>query len=203
MFSFYRQKNRGPENMNILLNILQSEVQSHFQDWSLSSTCGIHDAVFQLFLDNVKASDYISVKHFHMIPCRSATKACFQCRWLFFIYHFYFHNLLFKMGILLLNKRESCGPITFIAINIGSLQQNFHDFHPPPPCPALGCIGDSHDILRMEPVGAGSEPFMEQCSSLCFQQARYKHISDLLLSLNSSEIARWYCFWQQPKLLCS
>lgn len=43
--------------------------------------------------------------------------------------------IYFFMGILLLSERDSCGHMTFTAINIGSQWQNFHDVPLPPPCP--------------------------------------------------------------------
>lgn len=69
------------------------------------------------------------------------------------------------MSVLLLNEQELCGHNTFMAKNIGRLHQNLHDFRPPTPCPAFGCI--SRGIQRTELVPAG--PRLSKSSSLCFQ----------------------------------
>lgn len=58
--------------------------------------------------------------------------------------------IYFFMSVLLLNEQELCGHNTFMAKNIGRLHQNLHDFRPPTPCPAFGCI--SRGIQRTELV---------------------------------------------------
>lgn len=73
--------------------------------------------------------------------------------------------IYFFMSVLLLNEQELCGHNTFMAKNIGRLHQNLHDFRPPTPCPAFGCI--SRGIQRTELVRAG--PGLSKPSSLCFQ----------------------------------
>ncbi|XP_053434153.1 ribonuclease P protein subunit p30-like [Nycticebus coucang] len=37
-------------------------------------------------------------------------------------------------------------------MNVGYLQQNFHDFYPPPRCPTPGCVNNSNTVFRKEPT---------------------------------------------------
>ena len=99
-------------------------------------------------------------------------------------------TIYFFMGISVLSERESCGQMTFIAMNSGSPRQHFSDSRPPPPAQfRLRELRPRHRLE--EPVEAWSEPVnnqRKQPSSFHSQNATYKRISDLLVSLNSFEV---------------
>lgn len=95
------------------------------------------------------------------------------------------------MSVLLLNEQELCGHNTFMAKNIGRLHQNLHDFRPPTPCPAFGCI--SRGIQRTELVPAG--PRLSKSSSLRFQTQTSRFLCIFFLSLRLQQLL--------PVLLCS
>lgn len=99
-------------------------------------------------------------------------------------------TIYFFMGISLLSERESRGQMTFIAMNSGSPRQHFSDSRPPPPAQfRLRELQPQHRLEK--PVEAWLEPVknqLKQPSSLYAQNATYKCISDLLVSLNPFEV---------------